>query len=102
MHPRVPHGHEVETSLSVLPFLGSFLLLLVLVLAALYLWHQGKLPLPKLASHRSPEDEAKRILADRFARGDINSDEFLERSSILNWTPGTDPLPSSPRKKRRS
>lgn len=104
MHPRVPHGHhEVETSLSVLPFLGSFLLLLLLlVLAALYLWHQGKLPLPKLASHRSPEDEAKRILADRFARGDISSDEFLERSSILNWTPGTDPLPSSPRKKRRS
>ena len=103
MHPRVPHGHhEVETSLSVLPFLGSFLLLLVFVLAALYLWHQGKLPLPKLASHRSPEDEAKRILADRFARGDINSDEFLERSSILNWTPGTDPLPSSARKKRRS
>jgi putative membrane protein len=104
MHPRVPHGHhEVETSLSVLPFLGSFLLLLLLlVLAALYLWHQGKLPLPKLASHRSPEDEAKRILADRFARGDISSDEFLERSSILNWTPGTDPLPSSPRKKGRS
>jgi putative membrane protein len=99
----VPYGHhEVETSLSLLPFLGSFLLLLLLVLAALYLWHQGKLPLPKLASHRSPEDEAKRILADRFARGDISSDEFLERSSILNWTPGTDPLPSSPRKKRRS
>ncbi len=105
MHPRVPHGHhEVENSLSVLPFVSSFLLLLLLllVLAALYLWHQGKLPLPKLASHRSPEDEAKRILADRFARGDISSDEFLERSSILNWTPGTDPLPSSPRKKRRS
>jgi uncharacterized membrane protein len=105
MHPHPPHGHhEVETSLSVLPFVGSFLLLLLLllVLAALYLWHQGKLPLPKLASHRSPEDEAKRILADRFARGDISSDEFMERSSILNWTPGTDPLPSSPRKKRRS
>jgi uncharacterized membrane protein len=76
------------------------LLLLLLVLAALYLWRQGKLPLPKLAS-RSPEDEAKRILAERFARGDINSDEFLERSSILNWTPGTEPLPSSPRKNRR-
>ena len=105
MHTRVPHGHqEVETSLSVLPFVSSFLILqlLLLVLAELYLWHQGKLPLPKLASHRSPEDEAKRILADRFARGDISSDEFLERSSILNWTPGTDPLPSSPRKKRRS
>jgi len=103
MNPHLPHGHHgVESSLSVMPFLGTFLLLLLLVLVALYLWHQGKLPLPKLGSHRSPEDEAKQILAERFARGDITSDEFLERSSILNWTPGTDPLPSSPRKKRRS
>jgi putative membrane protein len=102
VNPHLPYDHHgVESSLSVLPFLGSFLLLLLLVLVVLYLWHQGKLPVPKLASHRSPEDEAKRILAERFAQGDISSDEFLERSSILNWTPGTDPLPSSPRKKRR-
>jgi putative membrane protein len=93
------HGHHAfESSLSMLPFLGS--LLLLLVLAALYLWRQGKLPLPKLASHRSPEDEAKRILAERFARGDISSDEFLERSSILNWTPGAAPLPSKSRGNR--
>ena len=72
------------------------------MLAALYLWHQGKLPLPKLGGHRSPQEEAKGILAERFARGDISSDEFLERSSVLNWTPGTDPLPSKPRKNRRS
>ena len=102
MNPHLPHGHHgVENSLSVMPFLGTFLLLLLLVLVALYLWHQGKLPLPKLGGHRSPEDEAKQILAERFARGDITSDEFLERSSILNWTPGTDPLPSKPRKTRR-
>jgi len=102
MNPHLPHGHHgVESSLSVMPFLGTFLLLLLLVLVALYLWHQGKLPLPKLGSHRSPEDEAKQILAERFARGDITSDEFLERSSVLNWTPGTDPLPSKPRKNRR-
>jgi putative membrane protein len=97
------HGyHGLESSLSMLPFLGSLLLLLLLVLAALYLWHQGKLPLPKLGGHRSPEEEAKGILAERFARGDISSDEFLERSSVLNWTPGTDPVPSKPRKNRRS
>jgi putative membrane protein len=95
------HGHHAfENSLSMLPFLGSLVLLLLLVLAALYLWRQGKLPLPKLASHQSPEDEAKRILAERFARGDISSDEFLERSSILNWTPGTEPLSSRSRKNR--
>jgi putative membrane protein len=75
---------------------------MLLLLAGLYLWRQGRLPLPKLGGHRSPEEEAKGILAERFARGDISSDEFLERSSILNWTPGTDPLPSKPRKNRRS
>ena len=102
MNTHLPYGHHgAESSLSGRPFLGTFLLLLLLVLVALYLWHQGKLPLPTLGSHRSPEDEAKQILAERFARGDITSDEFLERSSILNWTPGTDPLPSKPRKNRR-
>ena len=87
-----------------LPFLGNLLFLLVilgLVLTGLYLWRQGKLPLPKLGK-RTPEEEAKSILAERFARGDITSDEFLERSSILNWTPGVEPLPSSPRNKRRT
>jgi putative membrane protein len=94
------HGAE-ENSLSVLPFLASFLpllLILLLALTALYLWRKGKLPLPNL--RRRPEDEAKRILAERFARGDISTDEFMERSSILNWTPGVDPLPSKPRKNR--
>ena len=105
MPPRGPFDggqghHAFESSLSMLPFFASLLLLLLLVLLALYLWRQGKLPLPKLASHRSPEDEAKQILAERFARGDISSDEFLERSSILNWTPGAQPLPSKSRKKR--
>jgi hypothetical protein len=48
-----------------------------------------------------PEEDAKRILAERFVRGDIASDEFLERSSILNWTPGAEPLPSKRGKKGR-
>lgn len=61
-----PHG--LDGGFSVLPFLGSFLLLLVLlaVLAAFYLWRQGKLTLPSFATRRSPEDEVKQILADRF------------------------------------
>jgi putative membrane protein len=106
MPPRVPHGPHgwEEGSFSVLPFIGSFLsllLILLLVLGALYLWRQGKLPIPALGRPRSPEDEAKRILSQRFANGDISSDEFLERSSILNWTPGAEPLPSKPRKRRR-
>jgi putative membrane protein len=108
MHPHGPGGHGPrgfeESSLSILPFVGSFLfllLILALALTAFYLWRQGKLPLPNLGRSRSPEEDAKRILAERFARGDITSDEFLERSSILNWTPGAEPIPSRSGKKRR-
>ena len=109
MVPLIPlEGHgprgSFDGGFSVLPFLGSFLLLLVLLagLAAFYLWRQGRLTLPDLATRRSPEDEAKRVLADRFARGDISTDEFMERASILNWTPGSDAIRARrPRKKRR-
>ena len=106
MPPRVPHGpHGWEHgSLSMLPFVGNFLFLLLilgLALTAFYLWRQGKLPLPSLGKSQSPEEDAKRILAERFARGDMSSDEFLERSSILNWTPGAEPVPARPRKSRR-
>jgi len=104
--PLEGHGHHggLDGGLSVLPFVDSLLLLLVLLAgaAAFYLWRKGKLTLPTLAARRSPEDQAKQILADRFARGDISSDEFMERSSILNWTPGSDSSPRrGSRKKRR-
>src|SRR5580765_7422701 len=42
-------------------------------------------------AHHAPEAEAKKILAERFARGEISTDEFLERASVLNWTPGVAP-----------
>ena len=107
MDPRAPlqgphglHGME-DGSFFMLPFFASFLpllLILLLVLTGLYLWHKGKLPLPNL--RRRPEDDAKRILAERFARGDMSADEFMERASILNWTPGLEPLRSRPRTNR--
>ena len=99
LHPG-PQGWE-DSSFSVLPFFSGFMLLLLVLLGltALYLWRRGTLP--KLFNRPSPEDDAKRILAERFARGDMNSDEFMERSSMLNWTPGNDSLPSRPRSKRR-
>jgi putative membrane protein len=103
-HPPFHGGHGAhgwaESSLSLAPILGSFLLLLLLALIGVYLWRQGKLRLPTLGGVRSPEDDAKGILAERFARGDINSDEFLERASMLNWAPGTNPLPT--KRKNRS
>lgn len=68
-------------------------LLAVLAAAALHLRRTGFSPSAWLASRQSsPETAAKEILAERFARGDISSDEFMERASALNWTPGgTDP-----------
>jgi len=105
MNPTELHGHHgLDGGFSLLPFFGSFLLLLILVtaVAGFYLWRHGRLTLPTFATHRSPEDEAKQILADRFARGDISTDDFLERSSILNWTPGSDTTQlRRPRRKHR-
>ncbi|WP_260697223.1 SHOCT domain-containing protein [Nocardiopsis changdeensis] len=46
-------------------------------------WAAGPRPAP-------PEYEARRTLADRFARGDITVEEFMERASALNWNPGHD------------
>ena len=88
-------GHGVrgieESSFAALPFLGLFLLILLLVgLIALYLWRSGRLSLPAGGRSGSPEQAAQRILAERFARGDITTDDFLERASTLNWTPGAD------------
>ena len=104
MNPNEMHGHPgLDGGFSLLPIFGGFLLLVILVaaLAGFYRWRQGKLTLLVFASRRSPEDQAKQILADRFARGDISTDEFLERSSILNWTPGSDTAQlRRPRKKR--
>ena len=70
-----------------------FLLFLLLVGGTLfYLVRSGRIAAPPWAPARpSPELEARRVLADRFARGDIGSDEFMERASVLNWTPGVEP-----------
>ncbi|MCW2811090.1 MAG: hypothetical protein JWP61_1548 [Friedmanniella sp.] len=99
-HHGGPPGAE-----SFLPFLGVPLLILtvLLVLGALaFLRRGGQLNQLSFLRRPSPEHDARAILADRFARGDISSDEFLERASILNWTPGSDAYPARPgRKKRR-
>jgi putative membrane protein len=78
-----------------------FLLLLLLVGGTLfYLRRTGRLDALPWARRTSPEHEAREILATRFATGDIASDEFLERASVLNWTPGVEPLPV-PRGRKR-
>jgi putative membrane protein len=77
-----------------------FLFFLLVVAGTLFLLRRGIIgPPPWVAAHRSPENEAKKVLAERFARGDISSDDFLERASVLNWTPGSDTWET--RKRRR-
>lgn len=67
------------------------LILFLLIAAAFFMLRKGKGRPPWVAGPEAPETAAKRLLSERFARGDISTDEFMERASVLNWTPGSDP-----------
>ncbi|MDA2803777.1 SHOCT domain-containing protein [Nocardiopsis suaedae] len=77
------------------PFFGvaMFLLLLLLTALAVFLLMRAKGHRPPWAhtAPEPPETAARRVLAERFAKGDINVEEFMERASALNWNPGQDP-----------
>lgn len=80
--------------------------LLFLLLAAglvFFLARRGKIgPPPWVSGGRfSPEYDARKTLADRFAAGEIDTDEFLERASVLNWTPGVNGAEDGPSGKRK-
>ena len=103
MHPHPPPvgphaGHDL--------FLGAplFLLTMLLIGATLFLlYRRGHLTPPPWIRQgpHSPEGEAKRILAARFAQSEISSEEFMERASVLNWTPGSESWPEVKTKKKR-
>lgn len=76
-----------------------FLFFLLLVAGSIFLMRRAGFGPPPFVRQHSPEAEAKRVLAERFARGDISSDDFLERASVLNWTPGSEAY-QTPRKRR--
>lgn len=87
-----------------LPFLGAgmfFLFLLTTAALLFFLVRTGRIGPPPLAGRadHAPEAEAKKVLAERFARGDITTDEFMEKASVLNWTPGAEPYQQRPRKR---
>ena len=88
---------------AVFPFLGVSMFLLVLVLAVALLAllkRSGRLDAWFASVRPSPEQAARQVLAERFARGDLSPEEFLERASVLNWTPGVDaPAPSRTRRR---
>lgn len=79
-----------------------FFLLMLVLLGTFLMFKRGRLGPPAwITQHRSPESEAKRILAERFANSDISSEEFMERASILNWTPGSEEWPQQTAGKKR-
>jgi len=79
-----------------------FLFLLLTAALLFFLVRSGRVGPPPWAGRGAPEAEAKKVLAERFARGDISTDEFMERASVLNWTPGTDPYENwRPGRKRK-
>lgn len=81
-------GFPFESLLGVLTFV---VLLLIIGATILYLRRHDFSPTAWL-NRRShpPEAEAQQILAERFARGDISTEDFMDRASVLNWTPGSD------------
>jgi putative membrane protein len=107
MGPNSPFGFRGDggpgDAFSVLPIIGGALIaaLLLLVGVLLYRILKDRASRPELPGSGSPDDEARRILAERFARSEISSDEFLERASILNWTPGSNVVPATSRKAPR-
>lgn len=83
------------------------LFILTLLIVGFVLTKRGYLNPPfasrSFAGPGAPEAGARTILAERFARGDITSDEFMERAAVLNWTPGIDPWsPDRQRSSKRS
>ena len=81
-----------------------FLTLLIIGATLFLLSRRGIIGPPPWVKHgglHSPEGEAKRILAQRFASSEISSEEFMERASVLNWTPGSESWPEVKTKKKR-
>lgn len=103
-----PHGHEGMMqggqSMWMAPIMGGIFAVMLFLAAftAWQLWRRreqlGAMVRSQLGGARqTPEFKAREILAERFARGEISSEEFMERSSMLNWTPGVEPKPASKR-----
>lgn len=86
------HGGHADGFLELLLGLGTFALIVAVLVAAFFVLRgRGLLPalaLPTFGRQNKPEDSAKEILAERFAHGDLSTEEFVDRASALNWTPG--------------
>ena len=100
MNPRDPGPGFHGEAFLLFPFLAALVLLALLAGVGLHLLRSGRPELGRVGRPR-PEEEAERVLAERFARSEISGEEFMERSSLLNWTPGVDASGPRPRVARR-
>lgn len=69
---------------------GPVLFLLFLALFGLAVWYLARRAgsAAPAGAGEPPEKAARRVLAKRFARGDIDAEEFRERAAALGWTAG--------------
>jgi uncharacterized membrane protein len=84
-----------------LGFGGFLLTIALLILTVVLLRRYGLIPdqLP-FTRRPAPEDSARQLLAERMAKGEVSTEEFLDRASALNWTPGSDLKPGRTRLRR--
>ena len=98
------HGHGGGGSVFLDPLLGfgGLLLVIALVLLGLVLLRRyGVIPDNLTLGRRCwPEEGARQLLAERLAKGEVSTEEFMERASVLNWTPGSDLNPPTRRFRR--
>lgn len=59
-------------------------LVMMAVVVALVVWVVRSLPLGQSSQGRDPLDRPREILAERYARGDLSTEEYRERLSELD------------------
>ncbi|MEE2035135.1 SHOCT domain-containing protein [Rhodococcus chondri] len=72
---------------------GGWLLMMLMfllfwsVVVGLVVFLVRRVGIPRPGHDRPAHDEAERILAERFARGEIDEDEFVSRREALRRSP---------------
>ena len=101
-NPRPRRGRGRFSRAAAQAFGGLLLLIALVFLGLVLLRRYGLIPDTLTLGRRpSPEDGARRLLAERMATGEVSTEEFMERASVLNWTPGSDVNPPVTRFRRR-
>ena len=80
-------GQWVAMSLTMILFWGSLAVAVYWVIRSLRTDHQQGPP----STPPSPTGSADQLLAERFARGEIDSEEFAKRRAALHGVPDRDP-----------